>query len=470
MKRVFTCLFLALSVAILPGRADAGVVTSYSLVAHDPVNDTTVLLVRAVVDGAGADCPAFVVNGADAPVSKRQNPDADQFPVTVCEAKAPLDATVTVDGTSVPTMAGHDGGALDLAIFGDSGCSPSHQNCTTGWPYPELIAAAVEQQPDLVIHVGDYDYRGTPSRRAKDDPRVYDGCVPAADVGYVSLHDLSDWETWNDDLMAPSADLMSLAPWVVVRGNHELCSRGGDGWFYLLDPHSSLLAPLFGEPICDAPIVTTEPYAISIADLDMVVLDNSNGCDSANWQDAADFAYQERLFTPLLRQAAALADESSGPVWLLTHRPFWSANLLSNGVTFDGSDAWQQTLRGALDGSLPENVAMVLSGHVHEAQALSFDGDRPPQIVLGNSGTHLDPNGIALPVSSEIDGMTGTGWVSAIPRTTAAFGYLAAELDDAAHWQGQISSYAPDGSRAAQPLMDCFLPIRDGVFCEPPAP
>ena len=164
MKRVFTCLFLALSVAILPGRADAGVVTSYSLVAHDPVNDTTVLLVRAVVDGAGADCPAFVVNGADAPVSKRQNPDADQFPVTVCEAKAPLDATVTVDGTSVPTMAGHDGGALDLAIFGDSGCSPSHQNCTTGWPYPELIAAAVEQQPDLVIHVGDYDYRGTPSR------------------------------------------------------------------------------------------------------------------------------------------------------------------------------------------------------------------------------------------------------------------------------------------------------------------
>ena len=29
----------------------------------------------------------------------------------------------------------------------------------------------------------------------------------------------------------PAAELLATAPWVVARGNHELCSRAGLGWF-----------------------------------------------------------------------------------------------------------------------------------------------------------------------------------------------------------------------------------------------
>lgn len=49
------------------------------------------------------------------------------------------------------------------------------------------------------------------------------------------------WEAWRADFFAPAAPLLSRAPWVPARGNHELCSRAGPGWFYFLDPHSDLL-------------------------------------------------------------------------------------------------------------------------------------------------------------------------------------------------------------------------------------
>ncbi len=135
----------------------------------DPVNDTTVLLVRVVVDGM-----AVVAVW-------RFNPDTAWFPVTVCEAAAPLDTTVTVSGETVPTMAGRDSGDLDVDVLGDTGCFPKDQSCDDGWPFRDLARVAADDQPGLVIHVGDYDYRGTPSRRADGDPRIYDGCVPGAD-------------------------------------------------------------------------------------------------------------------------------------------------------------------------------------------------------------------------------------------------------------------------------------------------
>jgi hypothetical protein len=469
LKQPF-CLFLLVWMMLAPASVLAETLSTYSIVAHDPVNDTTVLLARAVVDGAEGACPDFVVDGTSVVAARRFNPDAERYPVAVCEVAVPLDASVSVDGRAVATLHGHDGGTLDLVILGDTGCSPKDQSCEDGWPFAELAAAAADDRPDLVIHVGDFDYRGTPSRGGEGEPRVYNGCIPGDDGYYVSLAHLSTWETWRDDLIAPAQPLLDAAPWVVVRGNHELCSRGGDGWFYLLDPHSALLDPLHGAPHCTAPVVTTEPYAVSVAGLNLVVLDNSDGCDAKVWQDEAAFARQAREFSPFLRQAAALAGEADGPVWLVTHRPFWSANVLTSGDSFDGSDAWQQTLRRALDGQFPDDVSLVLSGHLHEAQALSFDSERPSQIIVGNSGTHLGSNVVGLPVAMEVDGEAATGWVSSLPSTTAAFGYLSLELENAATWRGVLTSFAGDGVATGELRMTCAMPVRDGDVCAPPAP
>ncbi len=51
------------------------------------------------------------------------------------------------------------------------------------------------------------------------------------------------WTNWRDDFFRPAARLLVAAPWLFSRGNHELCSRGGPGWFYLLDVNSPLLGP-----------------------------------------------------------------------------------------------------------------------------------------------------------------------------------------------------------------------------------
>ena len=454
----------------LAGVARAGeVLSTYALVAQDNQNGRTVLLVRAIVEGAQAECPAITVDGQDKAARSRVNPDAGRFPVTVCEVVVATDATVAVAGQDVPTLSGLAGNTLRVAAFGDTGCNPE-QDCATDWPFPALAADAAAQHPDVVIHLGDYDYRGTPSRRSADAPRVYDGCVPGEGQSYVSLADLTNWQNWQDDFFAPAAPLLRAAPWVAVRGNHELCSRGGEGWFFFLDPHSILLDPLRGEPRCDAPVVTTQPYSISVGSLDLVVLDDTDGCEIDVWQDLAAFDYQVRTLAPDLAQAATLADEAGGPVWLLSHRPLWSAFVGKAGEAMsDGSEAWQRALDAALDGSLPESVVMLLSGHAHEAQALVFDGPRPPQLIIGNGGTRLDNNEIALPVSARFDGLAGSGWVVSPPSTPAAHGYLAAEVEDALHWEGTVTSHA-GATSAPLLLMTCELPIRDGGLCVPSAP
>ena len=57
------------------------------------------------------------------------------------------------------------------------------------------------------------------------------------------------WAAWRDDFFVPASRLMKTAPWLFVRGNHELCSRAGPGWFYLLDPRRRCSAAAPRSPV-----------------------------------------------------------------------------------------------------------------------------------------------------------------------------------------------------------------------------
>src|SRR4029078_370637 len=52
-----------------------------------------------------------------------------------------------------------------------------------------------------------------------------------------------DWPTWKADFFAPAAPALRAAPWIVVRGNHQICRRAGPGYFRLLDPTPAQTAP-----------------------------------------------------------------------------------------------------------------------------------------------------------------------------------------------------------------------------------
>ena len=69
--------------------------------------------------------------------------------------------------------------------------------------------------PDLVVHVGDYHYR--------------ENACPAGDAGCSTSPWGYGWDAWDADFFTPAKRLLAVAPWIVVRGNHESCDRAGQG-------------------------------------------------------------------------------------------------------------------------------------------------------------------------------------------------------------------------------------------------
>src|SRR5262249_1672167 len=98
---------------------------------------------------------------------------------------------------------------------------------------------------------------------------------------------------------APAAPALRAAPWIVVRGNHEICRRAGAGYFRLLDPRPADAAP---------PCVDLVPhFTVIVGGQSFIVLDSSNAADSCPCNSgpyAAEFAG--------MRPAPGS--------WLLTHR------------------------------------------------------------------------------------------------------------------------------------------------------
>lgn len=45
-----------------------------------------------------------------------------------------------------------------------------------------------------------------------------------------------NWYGWWADFFWPSMKLLQKAPIIPTRGNHEVCDRGGYGYFFFLSP------------------------------------------------------------------------------------------------------------------------------------------------------------------------------------------------------------------------------------------
>ena len=235
------------------GPPSPNVLAAYSVLAAAPDGDT-VALARVVVD-AGQGCPGLVTEAGTVVMTVRGNPDPARFPVVVCEAVQPFGTAAQVEGAAIALPA-VTRSPVRIAVVGDTGCG-TWQDCAdpAAWPFARLAEQAAGTGPDLVIHVGDYVYRGTPGTIEVNGVKrgTYNAGNYALEDEYCQLRDpyvsqngagssLPDsWEAWRVDFFAPAAPLLSRAPWVAARGNHELCSRAGPGWFYFLDPHSELL-------------------------------------------------------------------------------------------------------------------------------------------------------------------------------------------------------------------------------------
>jgi len=326
------------------------------------------LSVRIAV-AAGSACPKATADGTDLPMTLRASVD-DGFPVAVCEGRTPVVTRQLVVGSSPAPILTPE--VRRIVIIGDTGCrleGRAVQDCNDpeAWPFAEIARRAASHEPDLVIHVGDYYYRET--------------ACPADRKGCAGSSHGDNWETWQADFSEPVAPLLAAAPWVMVRGNHELCRRGGHGWFRLLDPHP---APL---ECADR----TDPFRLHVGGLDLLWFDGA---------DADDFSAPAAKVALYAAQLAGLLAAAPPHAWLLTHRPIWA--LAQGEIAGANVNATEQ---GAIRGQIPPGLDLIVSGHLHDFTSYEFGADRPAQLLVGDSGDTMLELGKTPLTGSEIDGM-----------------------------------------------------------------
>jgi hypothetical protein len=437
--------------------------TAYVLLAESPAG-STVAFARVIVD-PDRDCPALVGEGTERiRTTPRRNPHG--FKVKVCEARYPVGRSLAVEGG--PRLPMVTESPARIAVLGDSGCEPKNQSgCGLDdpqWPLPVLARAAAAGRPDLVLHVGDYNYRGTPSgftATVDGQPvkRWYydagDGAEPSELCGlpgpYYSQNstgnpDADTWDAWWLDFFQPASDLLTAAPWVFARGNHELCSHGGPGWFYFLDASSDLPEGGGRQLACPAQdgegpalphLQLVEPQVLHLGDLDLLVLDSANACDQL-----------PGLVDVYRRQLTEAAKRLHGRAWLLSHRPIWGvADAAEPLYGCDGKPQtgpampyaeMNQTLQCALQGEAGEallpHLDQLIVGHMHRFEALSFAAPihRPPTLVVGISGVVEDPSPPTGAFAQTVDGAPAVGF------SVDQFGYLELTRNPQGAWQGAV--------------------------------
>jgi hypothetical protein len=348
-------------------------------------------------------------------------PKSEAFPVTLCQVLLPTGARrVQIGGATLPTPKAEP---RRIVVFGDTGCRLKGaliQDCNDprAWTFPQVARLAAAHHPDLVIHVGDYYYRESP--------------CPAARAGCGGSPWGDNWTTWDADFFAPASPLLGAAPWVMARGNHESCERGGAGWFLLLDGAERPLA-------CPA---AAAPMAIDIGGVTLELLDSADTVDQfAPADKVAQFAGQF--------DALKGADKGQ-PIWIVTHRPVWGlVPVVKLGPVGPVETPINATEQAALKGKDLSRVEMVVSGHIHHFASFSFLGDRPAQLVAGTGGDSGESGDRRSVVDTvRLDGM------GAARFGLARYGFLVLDREGA-DWAGTFFDFED------RPIARCRLHVRD---------
>jgi len=396
-----------------------------------------------VIVSSDSSCPILAADGEPLAMQVRAEPGpifsegklpprAD-FPVRVCEVTVPEGKKrVQLNDKPLP-LPGAD--IRRIVVFGDTGCRikkhKKPQDCDDAdkWPYAKVAKHAAQALPDLVIHVGDYLYRESCDVTACDHTQT----------GY-------GWDVWQADFFTPSLPLFAVAPWIVVRGNHENCSRAAEGWFRFLDhahpePSCAEMSPFFVADLGGQSFVVMDSSAVAgVEGTDESANENDDDDDEAGPAPAND------LIEKIRSRYQSIAQSIPAHAWLLTHSPFY-------GVRRDkttGEDKIDNAIEAeAVGKALSPNIEMITSGHIHMFEALTFgrsNSQWPPQLIVGTGGDKLAKK------PTEPDQVFGVRVDNSLILKN--FAYMIWDRDEA-NWKGTL--FDEDGA----PLAHCHLSNRD---------
>lgn len=394
--------------------------------------------------GVGVDaCPVIAIDGVSRPMSlraraatiavrpTRSDPSLSKpsvFDAPICEAAIPAKArSASIAGRKLPLPPAE---IRRIVVIGDTGCrvkqaDQAFQACNDpkAYPFAKVAAAAARWKPDLVVHVGDYLYRENPC------PGGNAGCA-GGPWGY-------GLDAWRADFLTPAEPLLQAAAWVAVRGNHESCARAGQGWWRLLDPRPLVAGRDCDDAANDGVGDYSDPFAVPLGrGAQLIVFDSSNTANgpldpsdprAAHYRDAAT-------------KIAALAARAPHNI-LADHHPMlaYSASLAKDGQRkIHPGNGGLQSAFAAVDPKLfPDTVDLLLSGHVHVWEALSFSTPHPAQIVAGFSGTQEDI--VPLPAAPPEQPLVAPGAVTAAMSSWVdGFGFMTLTRTGPASWRAEV--------------------------------
>lgn len=294
-----------------------------------------------------------------------------------------------------------------VAFIGDTGCRLKNsilggpiQKCENEneWPFKTITHSIVRENADLVIHLGDYHYRESCKDKAKCAP--YEGTV-----NY-------DYKAWEADFLAPASELLQKIPFILVRGNHEDCHRAFLGYYKLINPIKDNDRCLDAEPT----------RYLKFGNLLIVNFDASNVDDSPNGR--ATDTYRE-LKTRFAEMVKTINESSEKEVWIVTHKPIWGLAPFHSLIVPVNLNL--QNIANEIP--LPKKVTMVFGGHIHNFQL--GRGNHPLQLVVGESGTELDP--LPQKPNNKYNFENGVEIFSPITKNNQ-FGYLLLEKNANEQW------------------------------------
>lgn len=361
---------------------------------------------------SSASCPSAMVDGSRVEMSMRAPAAPPLWPVLSCEMNIP--ATAKQLSTNGVTMPLPKADVRKVTVIGDTGCrmdSSKIQACNdpVQWPVNTVAQSAAATSPDILIHMGDYHYR--------------EAACPSGNAGCAGSPWGYNWQVWYADVFKSIAPAFTAAPFVMIRGNHEMCSRAGEGWFRFLDPR----------PYTGSCQMYTDPYLVPAGPTQFFVMDSAEATDTT-----ADPALVSQ-FKPYSAQLGGVA--AGKDTWVMMHHPMWG---------FDSTGTRNLLLQTASGNNLPDKVSLALAGHIHTFQTLTFAPARTPQMVAGNSGDFLQAYAAN---TTGFDGMTvGNAMVTASSLYTD-FGFTTWT------WDGATWSAVARTTKGV-PIFNCSLGVK----------